>query len=195
MSIRFDHRLVSESDGIIETGTAYAPASVFAASARVEGLSIETSGPISLLPNGQKCGLHFAADATVTIVLGTTDYGQGLASSYFANLLVDRLGIPCERIRVYYTGGYPAVRRKPRHAPHIRSRADVYVATAKIGDIIEALCDRVIEQGCHLLGSLVGVLRADLDFEASSGRFFVVGKGQYFHILDLARRTRNSSQD
>jgi CO/xanthine dehydrogenase Mo-binding subunit len=176
MNIRFDPQLVFEIKTFKGSGATYPLQSILAPSAKSEPLKIEIVVPISLLPNGQKCGLHFGAAATVSIVLGTRDYGYGYAASYFANLLVARLGIPFERIRVYYAGGFPAVRSTPKHAPHIRSRANVCVATAEIGDLIEALCDRAIEKGRRLLASSIGVRPADIDFNASSGRFFVKDK-------------------
>jgi CO/xanthine dehydrogenase Mo-binding subunit len=176
MNIRFDPQLVFEINTFKVSGTTYPLQSILASSAKAEPFKIETVGPISLLPNGQKCGLHFGAAATVSIVLGTRDYGCGYAASYFANLLVARLGIPFERIRVYYAGGFPAVRSTPKHAPHIRSRANVSVATAEIGDVIEALCDRAIEKGRRLLASSIGARPADIEFDPSSGRFFVKDK-------------------
>jgi CO/xanthine dehydrogenase Mo-binding subunit len=176
MNIRCDPHLGFEINTVKGSGATYPLQSILAPGAKAEPFKIETVGPISLLPNGQKCGLHFGAAATVSIVLGTRDYGYGYAASYFANLLVARLGISFERIRVYYAGGFPAVRCTPKHAPHIRSRANVCVATAEIGDLIEALCDRAIEKGRRLLAFSNGVRPADVDFEASSGRFFVKGK-------------------
>jgi CO/xanthine dehydrogenase Mo-binding subunit len=189
MNIRFDPQLVFEINTVKGSGSTYPLQSILAPSAKAEPLKIETVGPISLLPNGQKCGLHFGAAATVSIVLGTRDYGHGYASSYFANLLVTRLGIPFERIRVYYAGDFPAVRCTPKHAPHIQSRPNVSVATAEIGDLIETLCDRAIEKGRRLLAASIGVRPADIDFEASSGRLFVVDKGRYVNTIEIARRT------
>src|SRR5260221_7026280 len=164
-----------------------------APSARAKGLNVETVGPISLLPHGQKCGIRFEADATVTIMLGMRDYGQGWASPYFASLLAARLGIPFKRVRLYYAGVLPAVRSTPRHGPHILSRANVGVAIAGIGNLIEALCDRAIEQGRRLLASAIGVLPADVDFEASSGRFFVGGKERYVDILEISKWARDGT--
>src|SRR3712207_9237091 len=44
-------------------------------------------------------GIRFDEDGGVTILTGTLDYGQGHASP-FAQVLVDRLGIPFDRIRL-----------------------------------------------------------------------------------------------
>ncbi len=141
-----------------------------APSAGARGLNVETIGPITLLPHGRTCGIRFEADATVTIMLGMRDYGRGYASPYFASLLVARLGIPFKRVRLYYTGVLPAVRSAPRQGPDVPTRANVGMAIAEIGNLIETLCDRAIEQGRRFLASSIGVLPADIDFEASSGR-------------------------
>jgi CO/xanthine dehydrogenase Mo-binding subunit len=161
---------------------------------RANGLNVETVGPIALLPHGQKCGIRFEADATVTIMLGMRDYGQGWASPYFASLLVARLGIPFKRIRLYYTGVHPAVRSTPRHGPHVPNGTNVGVALAEIGKLVEALCDRAIEQGRRFLASSLDVLPADIDFEASSGRFFVGGTERHVDILEIAKRARDDTR-
>ncbi len=44
-------------------------------------------------------GIRFNDDGTVTIVTGTLDYGQGHASA-FAQVLVDKLGVPFDRIKL-----------------------------------------------------------------------------------------------
>lgn len=67
-----------------------------------EGLSVEMAGPCTLLPYRPKCGVQFGIDSTATIVLGMRYSGWADASTYFANLLVARLGIPFKTIRLYY---------------------------------------------------------------------------------------------
>ena len=77
-----------------------------------EGLNVEIAGPCTLLAYRPKCGVQFGIDATVTIVLGMRDSGWADASTYFANLLVAKLGIPFNKIRLYYTGIHPAARAR-----------------------------------------------------------------------------------
>ena len=114
---------------------------------RPEDFNVETVIPHSLVPHRQKCAIRFEADATVTILLGMKDSGWADASSYFASLLVARLGIPFKRVRLYYTGEHPAVRRTPKPTSQVLSRANLGIANAGIGDLIEELCDRAIEEG------------------------------------------------
>jgi CO/xanthine dehydrogenase Mo-binding subunit len=47
--------------------------------------------------NPEMGGIRFEPDGRVTIVTGTLDYGQGHASA-FAQVLVERLALPFERI-------------------------------------------------------------------------------------------------
>ena len=56
------------------------------------GQYLEVTAP----PDNEMGGIRFEPDGTVTIITGTLDYGQGHASP-FAQVLVDRLGIPFER--------------------------------------------------------------------------------------------------
>ena len=159
-------------------------------SAWKNGLNVEIVGPVSLLPNGRKCAIHFEADRTATIILGTRDYGQGFASTYFAHLLVKKLGIQFEDIRVYYTGMLPAVRRTPRQSRQVWNRSNVGVRNARIGDLIEGLCDCATDRGRRFLAILIGTTPKQINFDAASGRFFVAGQGQYFDILEVAKLAR-----
>jgi hypothetical protein len=66
-------------------------------------------------------------------------------------------------------------------------------ANAEIGELIEALCDQAIEKGRRYLASSIGVLPAEIDFEASSGRFFVTNKEWQVDILELAKWARDGT--
>jgi hypothetical protein len=155
-----------------------------------EGLNVEMTGPCTLLPYRQKCGVQFGTDSKVTIVLGRRDSGWADASTYFANLLVARLGVPFSRIRIYYTDMHPAARRTPKQSRQILSRANVGAANAAIGDLIEELCDRAIERGRHFLASSLGVIPSAIKFDASSCRFFIAGSHHQVDLLEAARRAR-----
>jgi hypothetical protein len=155
-----------------------------------DGLNVEVIGPSSLLPQ-QRCGLRFEADDTVTIVLGMRDYGYGWASPYFAGIVAAKLGVPFERIRIFYTGVHPAVRTTPRNKPYLLSRANVGPAIAGIGDLLECVCDRVIDRGCRLLASSLGIPAVTIGFDASRGRFFDSQQERCFTILETAARARD----
>jgi hypothetical protein len=159
-----------------------------------EGLDVELDGPRTPLPRGQKYGVQFGPDSTVTIVLGMRDSGWADASTYFANLLVARLGIPFNKIRLYYRGIHPAARRVPKQSIRILSRANVGEVNAAIGDLIEELCDRAIERGRHFLASSIGVVPGAINFDASSGRFFIAGSNYQVDLLEAARQARRGRE-
>jgi hypothetical protein len=156
-----------------------------------KGLNVEMIGPRSLLPYQQRCGIRFEADDTVTIVLGMRDYGNGWASPYFAGVVAAKLCVPFERIRMFYTGVHPAVRTTPRNKPYLLCRASVGTAIAGIGDLIEVVCDRVIDRGRRLLASSLGIPAGTIDFDASCGRFVDRQQERYFTVLDTAARARD----
>jgi hypothetical protein len=159
-----------------------------------EGLNVEMAGPCVLLPHRPKYGVRFGTDSTVTIVLGMRDSGWADASTYFANLLVARIGIPFSKIRLYYTGLHPAARRTPKRSLQILSRANVGAADAAIGDLIEELCDRAIERGRHFLASSIGVIPGAIKFDASSGRFFIADSNYQVDFLEAARQARRGRE-
>jgi hypothetical protein len=168
MNIRADRLLVSK-DARVRGDISHSDKSVLCTGIR--GLTVQTVGPISLLPHGQECGIRFEVDSTVTIILGMRDYGSGYVSPYFASLVAARLGIPLKQIRIYYTGARPAVRITPKAAAGVPSRDSVGPANAQIGALIESLCERIIEQGRSHLASLSGVLPDGIEFDAATGQF------------------------
>ena len=181
--------LLSPKNGSTGSGAADPDGADIVRSARADGLGVEMIGSRLLLPHGQKCWIAFAG-ACVTVGLGMRDFGHGYASPYFASVAVGRLGIPFNRIRLYYMGVHPAVKIAHWNVANIPSRASVGPANAQIGDLIEALCDRVIEQGRRFLSASIGVCPGEIDFESSTGRFSIVGKNRYVEILELAEWAR-----
>jgi CO/xanthine dehydrogenase Mo-binding subunit len=159
--------------------------------ARTGGLSVEMVAPGSLLLYQQRCGIRFDADSRVTIVLDMRDYGYGWASPYFAGVVADKLGIPFERIRMFYTGVHPAVRTTPRNKPYLLCRASVGPTIAGIGDLIEIVCGRVVDRGRRLLASSLGIPAGAIDFDASRGRFLDRQQERSFTILDIAAKARD----
>ncbi len=123
-------------------------------------------------------GIRFNADGTVTIITGTLDYGQGHASA-FAQVLVEKLGVPFDRIRLLQgdsdqlvTGGGTG-----------GSRSAMLSGTA----IVQA-SDKVIEQGKKLAAHVLEASAGDIEF--SSGRFTIAGTDRSIGIMELAERAR-----
>ncbi len=124
-------------------------------------------------------GIRFNADGTVTIVTGTLDYGQGHASA-FAQVLVEKLGIPFERIKLLQgdsdqlvTGGGTG-----------GSRSAMLSGTA-----IAQASDKVIENGKQLAAHVLEASAGDIEFK--SGHFVIAGTDRAIEIMELAQRLRS----
>jgi hypothetical protein len=63
-------------------------------------------------------------------------------------------------------------------------------ANAAVGDLIEALCDRAIEHGRRFLAASIGATPTSIDFDPFTGRFSIIGIGQRFNFLEVAKRAR-----
>jgi hypothetical protein len=152
----------------------------------VDTLNIETVNSNPILPTDRKWAIRFKAGGTVTIVLGMRNYGRGWFSEYFAGLVAARLGIPFRRIRVYYSANLPAVLETPvLHRTPFR-RADMGPVAGAAADVIEGMCDQVIEKGRLAFTAMAGVGTEDIGFDQPTGRFFVLDRERSGNILDLA---------
>jgi CO/xanthine dehydrogenase Mo-binding subunit len=158
--------------------------------ARADDLNVESLTANPLLPSGRKWAIRFNAGGTVTIVLGMRDYGWGWFSAYFAGVLAARLGIPFRRVRVYYSATLPAVLQTPqpfRILPHGSTPGPVASAAA---DVIEEMCNRVIEKGRLNFAALAGVGVADIGFDQLTGRFYILDRDRSGSILEIAEAVR-----
>lgn len=145
----------------------------FAQNARVENLNIETIPSSPSLPANRKWAIRFDAGGTVTIVLGMRDYGRGWYTGYFAGLVTARLGIPLQRVRIYYSGTLPAVLQTPMPSSIVFHRGHIAPVATAVADVIETMCDQVVERGRLAFAAMAGVGPGDVGFDQSSGRFFV----------------------
>jgi carbon-monoxide dehydrogenase large subunit len=123
-------------------------------------------------------GIRFNADGTVTIITGTLDYGQGHAST-FAQVLVSKLGIPFDRIRV------------------VQGDSDLLVhgggtggsrSTMLSGTAITEAAGKVIEQGKQIAAHVLEASAGDIEY--TDGRFVIAGTDRAVGILELAERLR-----
>jgi len=122
--------------------------------------------------------VRFAADGAVEVLVGTQSNGQGHETAY-AQVLVDRLGVPFEKVRIVQgdtdaiadgggTGGSRSL-------------------TAEGVAILEA-SDRVIEKGKIAAAHVFEAAVADIAFEG--GTFRVAGTDRAIGIMELAERVR-----
>ncbi len=124
-------------------------------------------------------GIRFEADGDVTIVTGTLDYGQGHASA-FAQVLVEKLGVPFDRIRLVQgdsdqlvTGGGTGGSR----------------SATMSGTAIAQASDKVIENGKQIAAHVLEASAGDIEF--NSGRFVIAGTDRSVGIMELADRLRS----
>ena len=131
-------------------------------------------------PQGKEMGgLRFEADGSVTIVTGTLDYGQGHWTP-FAQVLVDKLGIPFEKIKLHQNDSDQLIAGGGTGG----SRS----AMASGGAIIEA-GDKVIEKGKQIAAHVLEAAAADIEF--SRGSFVIAGTDRSIGIMELAGKLRS----
>jgi hypothetical protein len=157
---------------------------------RTECLDVEAGASSPLLPADRKWGIRFGAGGNVTIVLGMRNYGRGCFSAFFASLVSARLGIPFRRIRLYYSANLSAALQTPRPPLTVPCRSNVGPLAATVADVIEAMCDQVIERGRAAFAAMAGVGANNVGFDQTSGRFFVLDRGRSYSILEIAEQAR-----
>src|ERR1700722_3420012 len=157
----------------------------------IENLNVEIVNKSRLLPTDRKWAIRFGAGETVTVVLGMRDYGRGWFSAYFAGLVVARLGLSFRRVRIYYSATLPAVSQTFRIAGILLYGSRPGPVAAAAGDIICEMCGLVIEKGRLASAAAAGVGAADVDFDASTGCFFVRNTGWSGRTLDIAKIARD----
>jgi carbon-monoxide dehydrogenase large subunit len=162
----------------------------FVQSARVENLNVETVTSDPSLPTDRKWAIRFNPGGTVTIVVGMRDYGRGWFSAYFAGLVTARLGIPFRRVRVYYSATLPAVLQTPTPSTTVFRRNHIGPVAAGVADVIEEMCDQVIERGRLAFAAMAGVDASDVGFDQPTGRFFVLDRDRSGNLLEIAETTR-----
>jgi carbon-monoxide dehydrogenase large subunit len=145
---------------------------------KIRGIGVGSYLEVTAPQGKEMGGIRFDPDGGVTIATGTLDYGQGHHAP-FAQVLVSRLGIPFDRIRLLQgdsdellfgggTGG---------------SRSIMSSGTA----IVKA-SEQVIERGKQIAAVVLEAAPADIEF--GKGRFTIVGTDRSISIMDLADRLR-----
>jgi aerobic carbon-monoxide dehydrogenase large subunit len=143
---------------------------------KLRGRGIGSYLEVTAPPSKEMGGMRFESDGSVTMITGTLDYGQGHASP-LAQVVVDRLGIPFERLRLLQgdsdalivgggTGG---------------SRSAMASGTA----LVEASAE-VVKRGREIAGFVLEASAADIEFVR--GRFVIAGTDRSIGLLDLAAR-------
>jgi carbon-monoxide dehydrogenase large subunit len=145
---------------------------------KLRGIGIGHYLEVTAPPNKEMGGIRFDGDGGVTILTGTLDYGQGHASP-FAQVLVDRLGIPFDLIRLQQgdsdlliagggTGGSRSIMAS--------------------GQAISTASAQVVEKGRKIAGHVLEAAAEDIEF--SDGRFSIAGTDRGIGIMELAAQVR-----
>jgi carbon-monoxide dehydrogenase large subunit len=145
---------------------------------RLRGLGVGCYVETTAAGTTEMGGIRFNDDGTVTIVTGTLDYGQGHAAP-FAQVLIEKLGVPFDRIRLVQgdsdrlvTGGGTG-----------GSRSAMLSGTA----IMQA-ADKVIETGKQIAAHVLEASAGDIEF--ANGRFVIAGTDRAIGIMQLAEKLR-----
>ena len=148
---------------------------------KLRGLGIGQYLEVTAPAGNEMGGIRFEEDGRVTIVTGTLDYGQGHASP-FAQVLVDQLGVPFDRIDLFQgdsdqliAGGGTGGSRSIMHSG---------------GAIVEA-SEEVIEKGRKAAAHILEAAVADIEF--SAGRFHIAGTDRSIGIMELSEQLRHAT--
>jgi len=138
------------------------------------GQYLEVTAPA----NNEMGGIRFEEDGSVTIVSGTLDYGQGHWTP-FAQVLVDKLGVPFDKIRLLQgdsdqmlAGGGTGGSRSAMNG----------------GNAIAVSSEEVIARGTKIAAHVLEASAADIEF--SRGRFSIAGTDRGIGIMELAEKLR-----
>ena len=152
-----------------------------AAEGKLRGRGIGSYLEVNAPPSKEMGGIRFEEDGTVTLLSGTLDYGQGHAAT-FAQILVQYLGVPFEKIRLLQgdsdqllvgggTGG---------------SRSTNATGTA----LVEASA-MVVEKGREAAAFVLEAATVDIEFV--DGSFGIVGTDRRIGVIELARQIRTQA--
>ncbi len=127
--------------------------------------------------------IRFEDDGMVSIVVGTQSNGQGHATAY-AQVLVDRLGVPFEKIQM--VEGDTRELKMGGGTGGSRSLTAEGLAIRKASEI-------VIDQGKHYASQEFETSVADIEFSREAGEFKVSGTDRRISVLELAAKSKTLS--
>jgi carbon-monoxide dehydrogenase large subunit len=139
------------------------------------GSYLEVTAP----PGKEMGGLRFEGDGTVTMITGTLDYGQGHASP-LAQVIVDRLGIPFERLRLLQGDSDQLV---------VGGGTGGSRTAMSSGSALVAASQQVIQRGKEIAGFVLEAAAADIEY--ARGRFTIGGTDRSIGLLELAGKLRS----
>ncbi|HEY7238395.1 MAG TPA: xanthine dehydrogenase family protein molybdopterin-binding subunit [Burkholderiales bacterium] len=118
--------------------------------------------------------IEVAADGMVTVFSGTQAMGQGLETSY-AQLVVEQLGVPLEKIRIVQGDTDRAT-----GVGSVGSRSAFVGGSALI-----AAGRKMIARGRELAAEILEAAASDVEFR--NGRFYIAGTDRSIALADIAK--------
>ncbi len=147
----------------------------------LRGRGISTYLEMTAAMGAELGAIRFDADGGVTLLSGTHDHGQGHLTA-FAQVLVDKLGIPFERIRLDQSDSDLL----PGGGGTGGSRSMMVGGSA-----IALSADKVIEKGRLAAAAFLEAGPQDIEF--AHGQFRIAGTDRSIGILDLAAKLRSGA--
>ncbi|MGI9500505.1 MAG: xanthine dehydrogenase family protein molybdopterin-binding subunit, partial [Geminicoccaceae bacterium] len=154
-----------------------------AASAKYRGIGMSYYIESTMGDPQEMAKIRFEDDGMVSIVVGTQSNGQGHATAY-AQVLVDRLGVPFEKIQM--------VEGDTRELKLGGGTGGSRSLTAE-GLAIRAASEIVIDQGKHYASQEFETSVADIEFSRDAGEFKVSGTDRRIGVLELAAKSKTLS--
>ena len=145
---------------------------------KLRGIGVGQYLEITAPPTNELGEIIFNEDGGVTMRTGTLDFGQGHATT-FAQVLVSKLGVPFDRIRLVQ-GDSDQIR--------IGGGTGGSKSTMASGSAFIEASEQVIEIGKRAASHLLEAAVSDIEF--SHGAFSVAGTDRSIGVIELARRLR-----
>jgi len=130
-------------------------------------------------PAGELADIRFEADGTVSLITGTHDLGTGHATP-FAQVIVNRLGVPFEAIRLIQNDSD----MMSQGASGSGGSKSLLGTGSAIVDVSEIIVGNGRAAAAHILEAAIE------DIEFANGRFTVAGTDRAIGIMELAAALR-----
>ncbi|MBV9137090.1 MAG: xanthine dehydrogenase family protein molybdopterin-binding subunit [Hyphomicrobiales bacterium] len=148
---------------------------------KLRGRGISTYLEMTAAMGSELGSIRFEENGDVMLLSGTHDHGQGHQTS-FAQIVVDKLGVPFERIRLDQSDSDLL----PNGGGTGGSRSIMAGGTAILSTL-----DKVIERGKAAAAALLEAAVGDIEF--AQGRFRIAGTDRSIGITELAAKLRKAT--
>src|SRR5438034_182431 len=145
---------------------------------KLRGIAIGSYLEVTAPPGVELGKIVFENDASVRLITGTLDYGQGHATP-FSQVLSAQLGVPFESIKL---------EQGDSDVVHTGSGTGGSRSITATGMAIVEASQLIIEKGKRAAAHLMEASEADIEF--ANGRFTIAGTDRSIDIIELARRLR-----